>query len=354
MSQCSTQLTNLEWRLEGLSTMDSITFSISGLPGTYATAKEAPWKKAIYEQAPRPSLRGKEIGLRMSFTLPTLTPWGQPLDVDNLCEPVFSVLIDRIGWFSKSRSNLLWWQATKEEGIYPGCRVTVHTTDSVILPQSEPDYDETYTGNFPRNAKSPELSNWAWKIRQQKHIGWIPEKCLLYLDFSDPKIDIGSIRNYGVHKPTKPIIDCLYPWYGGPQGNPYDHCIMNLAVSKSQAIFSGRGVTVRLWAYSHIESPLSEKPVSTTSSTTYRKASIKPKTISTKEEIVNPCIQGTRKWIVCEGALSGKTVGEVQFDLDSAYKGSGRRLKEYISDLRSENQLDIRIDNGRVVCYGRI
>ena len=331
--------------------MESMTFAINGIPGTYSTAKEVPWKEAISKQARKPTLKGKEIGIRLRFILPTLTPWGQPLDVDNLCEPVFAVLIDQIGWFKKSRANLEWWQATKEAGSIPGCRITIHTADSVILPQAEPDYDETYTGKFPRNAKSPELGNWAWKIRQRKHTGWIPEKCMLYLNFSNPDIDIGNIRNYSILKPT---IDCLYPWFGGPKGEPYDHCIMNLAVSKSQGIPSGRGVALRLWAYSRIESPLSGKPVSTTSSKTNRKGKIKQGAISPKGKVVNPCIQGTRKWIVCEGALSGKIVGEIQVDLDSAYKGSGRRLTEYISDLRLENQLDIRIENGRVVCHGRI
>jgi hypothetical protein len=330
--------------------MDSITFSISGLPGTYATAKEAPWKQAVHKQAPRPSFRGKEIGLRMRFTLPTLTPWGQPLDADNLCEPVFSVLIDRIGWFSKSRSNLQWWQATKEEGTNHGCRITVHTSDSMILPQSKPDYAESYLGRLPANARSRPLGNWAWNIRQQNRIRWIPQECSLFVGFPSESYNIGNIGNNSIVKPT---IDCLYPWLGGKEGSPEDHRIVSLAVSKSQDAQPERGITIKLWTHGWDDGPLPVRPGRPTSSKAIRTTKTKQGSVTTTGMIENPCIPGTRKWIVCEGALAKKAVGEVKSDLESAHRGSGKRMKEYISDLRSENRLDIRIENGRIVCLGR-
>jgi hypothetical protein len=134
--------------------MQSATFAIAGLPGTYATAKEEPWKRRIRRQAPRPSPAGSEIGLGLRFILPTLTPWGRPLDVDNLCEPVISVLVDQLGWFGGARSNIQWWQATKEQGKESGCVISVHNSGAVALPPSEPGYDHVYTGRLPRSARA--------------------------------------------------------------------------------------------------------------------------------------------------------------------------------------------------------
>lgn len=330
---------------------DGLTFFVNGLPGTYATRKEVPWKNAVYRQAPRPSLGGREIGLRLRFTLPTLTPWGQPLDVDNLCEPVFSVLINRLGWFDGSRSNLQWWQATKEAGSNTGCRITVDTSESVILPKSEPDYDHVYTGQLPRNARFRPLGDWARNIRQQNHIRWIPQLCSLYLSFTGTDYNIGNISNDSIVKPT---IDCLYPWLGGQEGSPDDHRIMNLAVSKSRVSQPSGAVVIKLWAHGREDGPQPARPGQSTLSEAAQSTETVKTSKSAAGMITNPCIPGTRKWIVCEGALAKKTVGQVQSDLERAYQGSGRRIREYISDLRSENRLDIRIEGGQLVCRGRL
>lgn len=68
----------------------------------------------------------------------------------------------------------------------------------------------------------------------------------------------------------------------------------------------------------------------------------------------NPCRPGSRKHIVCDAALRGDTLTAVRRRLDEAERGAGARLNEYISDLRSENRLDIRIDGDRLVYRGRL
>lgn len=331
--------------------MESRTFFIDGIPGTYATKKEGPWKKAISEQAPGPSLGGKEIGISLRFVLPTLTPVGQPLDVDNLCEPVFSVLINRIGWFDGSRPNLHWWQASKEAGSVHGCRITIHTTDFVILPQSEPDYDHVYAGQLPASATSRPLADWAWNIRNQSHSRWIPKQCSLFLGLPGVDHNIGSISGDSIVKST---IDCLYPWFGGEEGDPADHRIMNLAVTKSQASQRDRGVAIKLWAHGREDSPQPARLGQSTTSEAVRSTGTAEAAKQSDEAIDNPCRRGTRKWIVCEGALANKTVSEVQSDLESVAQGAGKRINEYISDLRSENRLDIMIAGERLVCRGRL
>jgi hypothetical protein len=64
----------------------------------------------------------------------------------------------------------------------------------------------------------------------------------------------------------------------------------------------------------------------------------------------NPGLKDARKWIVCEGVIARKNAKEVRSVLESAYRSSGQRIKEYIAHLRQENNLDFRIESGIVVC----
>ena len=57
---------------------------------------------------------------------------------------------------------------------------------------------------------------------------------------------------------------------------------------------------------------------------------------------------------MCNAALAGASVKRVRKLLERRAKGAGARFKEYISDLRSENRLDIRVEDDRLVCRGRM
>jgi hypothetical protein len=153
---------------------------------------------------------------------------------------------------------------------------------------------------------------------------------------------------------VKPTIDCLYPWLGGEEGDPADPRIVRLSVTRSQDGQPDQGVTIKLWAHGRDYSKQPVRPSRPDSSKAIQSSRTKQGSQQEARMIENPCRLNTRKWIVCEGALAGKTVGEVQSELESVYPGSGRRIKEYVSDLRSENKLDIRIEGGRLVCLGRL
>ena len=68
----------------------------------------------------------------------------------------------------------------------------------------------------------------------------------------------------------------------------------------------------------------------------------------------NPRRPGTAKRIVCEAALQQKKVVDVQVELERMKPGSGVRLSEYMSDVRGENNLDVRIDGTKLVCCGQL
>lgn len=68
----------------------------------------------------------------------------------------------------------------------------------------------------------------------------------------------------------------------------------------------------------------------------------------------NPCRPGTAKWIVCQAAIEGKTTEATRLELEKHKKGAGLHLIQYISDLRSENGLDIQVKGDHVAYCGRL
>ena len=73
--------------------LDTSLFRIEGKPATYETTGKTLWKKLIDENTPPPALDSQGTGLSLNFSVSYLLRRGQPTDVDNVCDPVFSVLI---------------------------------------------------------------------------------------------------------------------------------------------------------------------------------------------------------------------------------------------------------------------
>ncbi len=133
-------------------------FWIQGMPATFATKGENPWKYAIQQSIPSEN-HELSCGLILHFKVATLAPNSHPIDVDNLCEPVFSSFINKLGWFSGKRQNLRWWHATKVCGNPSGLDISVFssTVSDMIGVKGEPFFDEVYTGLLPKSATSPEI-----------------------------------------------------------------------------------------------------------------------------------------------------------------------------------------------------
>ncbi len=70
---------------------------IPGRPAPFATAGERPWKEAI--AATLTSIAPADGGafLELDFTVAPAIGYARGADLDNFCEPVFSVLANRIG-----------------------------------------------------------------------------------------------------------------------------------------------------------------------------------------------------------------------------------------------------------------
>jgi len=222
------------------------TFWVDGIPATFATAKEAPWKSALGDALPAGSGH-QAAGLRLDFTLPALSPAGQPLDVDNLCEPVFSVFINRLGWFGGKRPNLMWWRATKACGDPSGARL-------MVKPGSAPDMDSelghaffnaAYRDALPSRATDERVPAW---LRSLGPVD-LPRddaRLALRLRFGAARINLGDVATGKV----KSLIDCLYPILGGSPGDPEDSRIDVLQVEKDVGELEADTVAVTAWELS--------------------------------------------------------------------------------------------------------
>jgi hypothetical protein len=181
--------------------------------------------------------------MELRFSVSSLLRKGHPFDVDNLCDPVFVVVIRRAGWFGGRKTRLSWWSATKRLGQPPGCQIDIHTERALSVPAQNPFWDENYSGPMPTKATSPDLPRWALERRRARAVEWIPESCVLYLGFSDASVNIGEIATGCV----KPVIDCLYPWLGGTAKAPEDWRIETLVVERGLSALPPGTLHVRLW-----------------------------------------------------------------------------------------------------------
>ena len=219
--------------------MDGVQFRVEGKPAPFATGGEKAWRVALEGQGRRGAMNGTERGLRLRFTLQSLAPQGKPLDLDNLVEPVLSVLVNRMGWFGSRRPAICWWHATKEEGAPTGCGVQFSTS-------LEPDamgfatHEAAYVGLLPTNGTAPEPARWA--ATHPYPFRAVPPRLGLRLDFGDESVNIGDIATGRV----KSFIDGLWPWFGGAAGKPNDHLIDRLVVTKGLPGAPPGGVRVRL------------------------------------------------------------------------------------------------------------
>jgi len=199
-----------------MNTMPS-TFHIPGVPAPFATKGEKHWKETLAEALPREPLNG--VGLRLRFGLSEVGVWPRKTDVDNLCEPVFSVVINRLGWFGGRRPNLDFFWAEKRYEPKTGLELTLLETRPGLddLPNSAMIFEGTYDGPFPKSATDTDVPEWL-ASQDLREPGEQAEKLSIHLRFSGHQVNIGDVATGAV----KSLIDCLYPILGGTAGAPDD------------------------------------------------------------------------------------------------------------------------------------
>ena len=197
--------------------------TIMGEPYTFATKGEIPWRQTISKTLPE-KFDGMYSGVELKFHyVPQIH--GQPLDVDNLCEPVFTVLVGEKKYFGGTRNNIEWFKAEK----IPDTRGKLELNLSEKISKTSmnlPIFDENYDGKLPKSATDKEFAKFVENNTKKKLKE--NDECCVRIQFNSKNVNLGNISSGTI----KPIIDCLYPVLGGNPGDPNDHTIRILQVEK--------------------------------------------------------------------------------------------------------------------------
>ena len=221
--------------------IEPINFWVKGEPASFSTAREKPWKINLEQQIPDNDRNCIEKGIVLDFNVKSMKVNGLYFDLDNLCEPVFSIFINKKGWFGGKRPNLQWFRASKIKDIKSGCRLKIYNSiePDTTVNYKDKIYSKIYTGNLPKNGKETEFILWV----KENYVG-LRHSSSFYvkIEFGSSKINLGDIATGRI----KSIIDCFYPIIGGNMGNPDDWKINILEVKKGVKTLSEKAVKVSI------------------------------------------------------------------------------------------------------------
>ena len=224
--------------------MHSHDFWIRGEPATFATKAERAWKETIRQTVPQGQSCCQRGGILLDFRVQSSHRGGQPFDIDNMCDPVFSVVINQLGWFGSRRPNMRWFLASRSIEMPSGCNVRLEQGDA---PEFRPDgrrimFRDVYTGPLPKGGTAPELPAWLAGLPGVSSAG--SEDVGIRLSFAGAKVNLGDIAT-GVVKST---IDCLYPLFGGTASAPDDWKVDSLQCEKGAVDAPFDGVLIEVWS----------------------------------------------------------------------------------------------------------
>ncbi|MGI6670537.1 MAG: hypothetical protein ACOX58_03035 [Christensenellales bacterium] len=217
---------------------------IPGTPASFATRSEKTWKEQLLTCLSHSKYYHSSLELK--FVLPETSLVYKGHDLDNLCDPVFSVLASSLGWFEGKQSNIDGWQAVKTIGNNTGLELRQVRRIEEKIPEKAIIFSDCYYGKIPHGALDPEIPRWLQKFDKletsSNNIG-------ISLVFVNHRRSIASLSDGMV----KHVIDCLYPLYGGIGGRPNDHLISNLTIKRIQVPGIQQHIKVIMWDCEKVE-----------------------------------------------------------------------------------------------------
>lgn len=212
---------------------------VTGRPTPFAGGEnERVWKAALAAAIPPVDLTLRPSGVRAHFAV---VPRHETPDLDNLMEPVLSVLVGTRGWFGGRRPSIEWFTATKQPSTSPGVMIEL-VTGAPVMPWPRALASFSYSGDLPISGTDPVLASWI----QSAHLEHIPEpdELAVHVAFHRATLNLGEIVTGAV----KTTIDALWPLLGGSPGAPHDHRICQLTVMRSPVEPPSDGVDVVIGA----------------------------------------------------------------------------------------------------------
>ncbi len=222
----------------------NLSFWVPGEPATFATSGERAWRDHLMRKTPTRAAGVSDRGVILEYECTSSSRRGQPFDIDNLCDPVFSILVNSKGWFGGHRPNILWWRAARHLSTRPGCHITVFSTKAQeidVAPETV-QLDAVFQGPLPADAKDPVLSSWLKSIGVKSTRVSDP-RFGVRICFHETRVNLGDIAT----GPVKHVLDCLYPVLGGNPGSPEDWRVELLQVEKNCDHLQNGTFKLKIW-----------------------------------------------------------------------------------------------------------
>lgn len=213
---------------------------VPGDPVSFAGgAREKRWREALLDHVPEAPAITEQTGLAIEFAV--RNPDRQ--DIDNLAEPVLSVVVNKRGWFGERRPNLRWLALRKDPSTSPGCRIRpLHAPPSEWLPRTGAILDGVYRGPAPASATSVEFTAWV----AQRCPSHADARYAALLRFADQRLNLGDIATGTV----KSLIDCMWPVWGGSADRPADTRLDRVVVTREADNMPDHAVALTIWIIS--------------------------------------------------------------------------------------------------------
>jgi hypothetical protein len=208
---------------------------VDGVPVGYSSgAAEVAWKAQIMAAVPAAPAAHAGEGLIADFRIAQPTATSPGFDLDNLLDPVFSVVINSRGWFGGRRVNLRWAAARKTVATSTGLHLAVLEDPPRLWAQSgaEVGLDDVYQGQLPIAAAIEDYTAWV----QSHMLRRLPDGPVgIRLDFTGEGVNLGDVAT----GKAKVLIDGLWPVLGGRPGAPDDGRVAALLLRKGVADLRG-------------------------------------------------------------------------------------------------------------------
>ena len=212
---------------------------VQGKPATFATKSERPWKDQILAQMD--GSINQFDSLDLEFRLPESAFFMDGYDLDNLCDPVFTVLTSELGWYGRKQTNIRSWRAVKKQDNTFELWIKQTQDMEVSIDPSSVIFDAKYDDKLPRGSRDPEIPNWLFNLGEVPRVYGV---CGLALIFININRSIASLSDGLV----KHVIDCLYPILGGRPGAPEDHKIAELIVKREETNEDSETIRIIVWS----------------------------------------------------------------------------------------------------------
>jgi hypothetical protein len=124
------------------------------------------WKAQIMSTVPVAPVTHAGDGLFADFRIAPPTAKSPGYDLDNLLDPVFSVVINSRGWFGGCRPNLRWVAARKETARETGVYLAVlgDPPDLWVESRVEVGLNDVYRDHLPSSAAVEDYAIWVQAI----------------------------------------------------------------------------------------------------------------------------------------------------------------------------------------------